>query len=453
MSVFEARCLSKMVILQQGPSGAEIVSPLGYCPSRVCFSSLPSVMQSSEDQLHTLLSSTAMVTDCSQLLVPQLARYFSDTYGKEVFAALCRPPPPPHVYIFEPLDVPLISWSALPLADLVHRLHKLTVEVLSDCICGLPTKGCLSINGHLRQKTCNGLAVHIQDRVNFLQCIGSSTPCDQPDKQYILQILLFEYGPTIVDRLGHRVLSLPDQRKIMQHEWKIKLANETRDLAIARRHEWPAPVSKEEDDKFSLVVTAGAVFQDVPDMKTVTTPRLSRAEAVGKARATAKKYTQALGDNEGKKSNGRWWCICDLKDLKRHYSALLNMYDLRGTRVQSPNVWDEHGVHIHVSDYKTKFKEGAIVELEVILKLWTIKPRNNPSNPRDTQGSRVYQIMLQYMQLLPCAKYTQSIFIDSLSAGKGKRRAVDEAVNQSPTNKGSFATTLKDDEPEYTMIE
>ncbi|KAG2040731.1 hypothetical protein BDR03DRAFT_979950 [Suillus americanus] len=212
----------------------------------------------------------------------------------------------------------------------------------------------------------------------------------------------------------------------------------------------------------------------VPDMKTATTPRLSRAEAVSQARVTAKKYTQALGDNEGKKSNGafyvmvsrhlsykvlivhmlgRWWRICNLKDSKRHYSALLNTYDLHGTRVQSPNVRDKHGVRIHVSDYKTKLKEGAIVELEVILKLWTIKPCNNPSNPRDAQGSRVYQIMLQYMQLLPCAKYMQSIFVDSLSARKGKRRAVDEAVNQSPTKKGSFATTLEDDESKYTMIE
>ncbi|KAG1811777.1 uncharacterized protein BJ212DRAFT_1483507 [Suillus subaureus] len=193
---------------------------------------------------------------------------------------------------------------------------------------------------------------------------------------------------------------------------------------------------------------ASAIPSNVPFWRTY-----KEDDKFSKARATAKKYTQALGDNEGKKSNGRWWRICDLEDSKRHYSALLNTYDLRGTRVQSPDVRDEHGVRIHVSDYKTKLKEGAIVELEVILKLWTIKPRNNTSNPRDAQGSRVYQIMLQYMQLLPCAKYTQSVFVDSLSARKGKRRAVDEAVNQSPTKKGSFSTTLEDDESKYTMID
>jgi len=45
------------------------------------------------------------------------------------------------------------------------------------------------------------------------------------------------------------------------------------------------------------------------------------------------------------------------------------MYDLRGTRVVSPDMRDEKGVHIHVSEYNSKFKEGAIIELEVILKL------------------------------------------------------------------------------------
>ena len=37
-----------------------------------------------------------------------------------------------------------------------------------------------------------------------------------------------------------------------------------------------------EEDKFSLVVTTGAVFPDVPDMKTAMAPRLTRAEVTGK---------------------------------------------------------------------------------------------------------------------------------------------------------------------------
>jgi len=40
-----------------------------------------------------------------------------------------------------------------------------------------------------------------------------------------------------------------------------------------------------------------------------------------------------------------------------------------GTRVVSPDVCDENGVRIHVSEYNSKLKKGAIIELEVILTL------------------------------------------------------------------------------------
>ncbi|KAG2040123.1 hypothetical protein BDR03DRAFT_950351 [Suillus americanus] len=134
-------------------------------------------------------------------------------------------------------------------------------------------------------------------------------------------------------------------------------------------------------------------------------------------------------------SVGRSWRISDLEDSRGRYSALLNT------------------VHIHVGDYKTKLKEGMIIELEVILKLWTIKLHRDNSNPRDVNGSRVYQLMLQYMQLLPCTKYTQPAFVASLKDRKGKRKAEDNATDQSPTKKGSSSAVLNDeDELEYTMI-
>lgn len=54
--------------------------------------------------------------------------------------------------------------------------------------------------------------------------------------------------------------------------------------------------------------------------------------------------------------------------------------------------------------------------------------------------------MMQYMQLLPCAKYTQSTFVDSLRV-KDKRKAADEdeALSQSPTKKGLFTATDEQD--------
>ncbi|KAG1729878.1 uncharacterized protein EDB91DRAFT_1085649 [Suillus paluster] len=101
----------------------------------------------------------------------------------------------------------------------------------------------------------------------------------------------------------------------------------------------------------------------------------------------------------------------------------------------------------------SQLKEGMIVELEVILKLWTIKPRRDNPNPHDVNGSCIYQIMLQHMQLLPCTKYTQPVFVDSLKDRKGKRKAADETTGQSPTKKGSFTGVPDEDELEYTMVE
>jgi hypothetical protein len=72
-----------------------------------------------------------------------------------------------------------------------------------------------------------------------------------------------------------------------------------------------------------------------------------------------------------------------------------------------------------------------------------IKPRNS-SNPRDANGSRIYHVMMQHMQLLPCTKYTQSACVDTL---KGKRKAVDvgEAIGQSSTKKGPFTAGHEED--------
>lgn len=51
---------------------------------------------------------------------------------------------------------------------------------------------------------------------------------------------------------------------------------------------------------------------------------------------------------------------------------------------------------------------------------------------------------MQHMQLLPCNKYTQSAFVDTL---KGKRKAVDvgEAIGQSPTKKGPLTDRQEED--------
>ncbi|KAG1808901.1 uncharacterized protein BJ212DRAFT_1302803 [Suillus subaureus] len=149
-----------------------------------------------------------MVPEGSQLLVPQLARYFGDMYRKEVFVALCQLPPL-QVCVFEPLN-------------LVQRFHKLTVKVF----------------GLYMWSTYKGTSV---DK----QLVVSEDLQWSHHSHSRLSEFLAVYWSKCVDWLSHQALSQPDRCKIIQCEQKIKLTNETRDLARVRRHEWPAPVSKE----------------------------------------------------------------------------------------------------------------------------------------------------------------------------------------------------------------
>jgi hypothetical protein len=121
-------------------------------------------------------------------------------------------------------------------------------------------------------------------------------------------------------------------------------------------------------------------------------------------------------------------------------------------------------LRIHAISYKTKLKEDMLFELEVTLKTvspwlfllrfniltshrWTINPHEDNSNPRDVNWSRVSQIMLQHMTLLPCTKYTQPVFVDSPKDRKGNGKAVDEVAwtrNQSePMRRLGLVTSLE----------
>jgi hypothetical protein len=161
--------------------------------------------------------------------------------------------PPVQVHVFDSLNSPRIGWSSLPLKDLVQRLDKLTIQVLSECIRGLPSNGHPTLNSCSRQKTCNSLANHIRARAHFLQSVGSiivcnillcylplSQPRDQSDEQYIIDILCCEYGRVVVEGLGHGTTSGPERHKVTRREHKIRGS-----LSTLRRSEWPTPVSKE----------------------------------------------------------------------------------------------------------------------------------------------------------------------------------------------------------------
>ncbi|KAF8834653.1 hypothetical protein BDN67DRAFT_1016282 [Paxillus ammoniavirescens] len=130
------------------------------------------------------------------------------------------------------------------------------------------------------------------------------------------------------------------------------------------------------EDRYVLIVHSDPLIKDLPDLKAMSGPRFSRAE-IGK-------------------------------------SSIL----------MSP------------SEYASKLHDSDIVEVEIILKLWNIKANKsgNDSFACDANGSRVYQLVLKNMTLLPAERYMQLAMIKALNF-KGKQKASSEAQGQSPTKK------------------
>ncbi|KAG1764059.1 hypothetical protein EV702DRAFT_1205219 [Suillus placidus] len=126
--------------------------------------------------------------------------------------------------------------------------------------------------------------------------------------------------------------------------------------------------------------------------------------------------------------------IRDLHDPLARYAGL---GPLRETKVEVPDVRDEHGMVIHPRDYAEKLAGARFVKLEVYIKLWSIpaKYKKDP-NMSDSEkfGSRNYQMILRQMQLLPCDAYLKPMIFDP----KGKRKASEDAEDQSPAKKNAF---------------
>ncbi|KAN0101168.1 hypothetical protein V8E55_001152, partial [Tylopilus felleus] len=114
--------------------------------------------------------------------------YFDTLYGLE-------PPYTIHAFSDDPASVhnPGLEWVHLPLDDLVSRLHRLTMDILSASIQHLPSEGHPSINRCSRRRTCVGLIQRILSHACYLE-----TATDKTDNYYLVQILEHEYGQVII---------------------------------------------------------------------------------------------------------------------------------------------------------------------------------------------------------------------------------------------------------------
>jgi len=87
---------------------------------------------------------------------------------------------------------------------------------------------------------------------------------------------------------------------------------------------------------------------------------------------------------------------------------------------------------------------------------WTLRPSNNPTGnfkakDGEQNGSRIYQLMLNSMQILPVADISHIAFfddciVDTTPSSKGKRKA-DAPVNPPPNKKKAEGTSA----PKKTM--
>ncbi|KAI6042232.1 hypothetical protein EDC04DRAFT_2971825 [Pisolithus marmoratus] len=159
---------------------------------------------------------------------------------------------------------------------------------------------------------------------------------------------------------------------------------------------------------------------------------LARNTSKAKACATATSHPSHCP----KKSPGsRIWQFDDMPDPNCHYASLKSGHDLEDITVHSPDVFDTNCVFIHAVEYNTKLLHEQVVEVDVILRLWTFKP-----SAKDLNGSHVYQLMLQ--------KYVKNNLVyhslPHTPDHKGKRKASVSPTDQSPSKKNSTLREVED---------
>ncbi|KAI5980528.1 hypothetical protein EDC04DRAFT_2917868 [Pisolithus marmoratus] len=204
------------------------------------------------------------------------------------------------------------------------------------------------------------------------------------------------------------------------------------------------------NDSFSIVVHTEPLFRGLPNPQSAETPIMARANigqsnalmSPSKAKAHAIATTQP-SHRPKKPAGSRIWQFDDMPDPESRYASLKNSHDLKDVTVQSPDVFDTNGVFIHAAEYNTKLHDGQVMEVDVILRLWTFKP-----GLKDVNGSCIYQVMLQGMKLMPYAEYVKNNLVrralPQTPDCKGKRKASESPCNQSPSKKTMTLSEVED---------
>ncbi|KAN0076738.1 hypothetical protein V8E55_010593 [Tylopilus felleus] len=168
---------------------------------------------------------------CTRRVVPLVSVYFDTLYGLE-------PPHTIHAFSNDPASVhnPGLEWVHLPLDDLVSRLHRLTMDILSASI--LPPAGRPSINRRSRRRTCVGLIQHILSRACCLE-----TATDKTDNYYLVQILEHEYGQVIIGTLATSPQTRKaEAQKVARRDKRIGDVSAAQLASAAYDRDWPSVI-------------------------------------------------------------------------------------------------------------------------------------------------------------------------------------------------------------------
>ncbi|KAG6375669.1 hypothetical protein JVT61DRAFT_3242 [Boletus reticuloceps] len=202
-------------------------------------------------------------------------------------------------------------------------------------------------------------------------------------------------------------------------------------------------------DYYSAVVLTEPLFQGLPSTEGVVTPKVTRAD-IGKSTgclspskakvAASRAHTPArIATNTQDSHTLR---ISQLPDPQGRYAGLLSAHaNLSEAKVIAPDVFDSQGKYLSPADYEARCKDGQYVEVEVLLRITNGNNNNN--------DSRVYQLVLTQMKLLPYRMYTKEASLKCckpVAKGKGKRKADSntEPEGQSPTKKAATTTAETD---------
>lgn len=167
----------------------------------------------SDDVMFVHLSRVLLPHGCVRSRSAVMAAHLCDSFGEQVAAAVCTPPPiATDIAASDHTSSWVVPWMSCPIEDLIRELCKLTREDIISCVRQLAPNFRSLIDTRSHKKSCNGLANVLH--LSMLQLIegGARMVADvviallpfldvsaMRDADVFNRILSLEFGDVVVD--------------------------------------------------------------------------------------------------------------------------------------------------------------------------------------------------------------------------------------------------------------